>query len=108
MQVVVLDFIRQPPARKFPMNISIDKPAIYQIRVKGLLDARWSKRLGGLSVTPIEFGPKRKETLLKGQVADQATLFGVLLALYDMRLPLISVFCLDEISQENEVGMGDQ
>lgn len=78
------------------MDISIDKPATYHIRVKGYLDERWSKRLGGLTVNPMQIGEKTLVTHLSGQVADQATLFGVLLALYDMRLPLISVFCENE------------
>ena len=34
-------------------------------------------------------------TTLEGQLVDQAALFGVLVALYNMRLPLISVECLD-------------
>ena len=83
------------------MDISLDKPATYHIRVKGYLDERWSRRLGGLNVTPVENDQQMTVTHLNGQVADQAALFGVLLALYDMRLPLLSVFCEDENNFEN-------
>jgi hypothetical protein len=38
---------------------------------------------------------KKAVTTLSGPVIDQAALFGVLKALYDMRLPLLSVECLD-------------
>jgi len=72
------------------------------------LDRRWSKRLGGLVVTPIKINQKKVTTLLSGQVADQAALFGVLLALYDMRMPLISVFCLDEITTDDEIAIGNE
>ncbi len=89
------------------MEISLDKPATYHIRVKGYLDERWSKRLGGLIVTPIQIGSQKTVTHLSGRVADQAALFGVLLALYDMRLPLISVFCEDDFLAESEMSMGD-
>ena len=89
------------------MEILFEKPTIYHIRVKGHLDEHWSKRLGGLTVTPIEIGPKKTITHLSGQVADQATLFGVLLALYDMRLPLLSVYCEDDAPSENEITFGE-
>ena len=79
------------------MDILLEKPTTYHIRVKGHLDERWSKRLGGMIVTPIEVSSQKIVTQLSGQVADQATLFGVLLALYDMRLPLLSVFCEDDL-----------
>ena len=89
------------------MELSLDKPATYHIRVKGHLDECWSKRLGGLTVTPIKFDPLQTVTHLSGQVADQATLFGVLLALYDMRLPLISVVCEDDSLAESKMNVSD-
>lgn len=64
-----------------------DKPCIYQIRVKGLLDGGWSDFFDGLkiSVQPDD------ETLLSGPVADQAALHGVLAKVRDLGLPLLSV-----------------
>ena len=75
--------------------LTVDQPAIYCIRVVGHLDENWSTRLGGLDINPSGYQGKRDITTLSGLIIDQAALFGVLKALYDMRLPLLSVECLD-------------
>ena len=64
-----------------------NEAAAYEIRVGGRLDARWSQRLGGLSVHPTPGG----DTLLTGTVADQAALYGLLRRLRDLGLVLIAV-----------------
>ena len=63
----------------------IASAADYQIRVKGLLDKKWSEWFGGFLVTPQENG----ETLLLGKVADQAELFGILAKINNLGLPLL-------------------
>jgi hypothetical protein len=63
-----------------------DKPAIYQIRVKGVLDEEWSNWFDGLTVTWQD-----DETLLTGPVRDQAALHGLLARVRDLGLPLLSV-----------------
>ena len=70
---------------------NLDTPGTYRIRVKGYLDSSWSDRLAGLSITPTGLGDESVETTLYGQVIDQAALAGVLSALYDLHLPLLSV-----------------
>ena len=65
-------------------------PMVYQIRVKGLLGPEWADWFGGLSVVPGENG----ETILVGQIADQAALYGVLRKVRDLGMPLLSVGCL--------------
>ena len=76
-------------------DLTIDRPATYCIRVAGFLDQTWSDRLAGLEIACDE-GPGRKAvTTLSGLLIDQAALFGVLNALYDMRLPLLSVECVE-------------
>ena len=60
---------------------------IYRIKVKGHLDRRWTEWFGGLTITLEDNG----ETLLTGQVADQAALHGLLRKVRDLGLPLISV-----------------
>jgi hypothetical protein len=62
-------------------------PAIYEIRIEGHLDPCWSEWLEGMTITPLVTG----ETLLSGQVVDQAALFGLLTRMRDMNLNLISV-----------------
>jgi hypothetical protein len=64
-----------------------DKPCIYQIRVKGLLDSEWSDFFDGLSIIV----QPDDETLLSGPVPDQAALHGMLAKVRDLGLPLLSV-----------------
>jgi hypothetical protein len=73
------------------MDITIGSPANYEIRVVGKLDENWSNRLGGLMITSSILNNQRVITTLKGNLIDQAALFGVLMTLYDLRLPLLSV-----------------
>jgi hypothetical protein len=63
-----------------------DEEAVYQIRVKGILDECWSDWFDGLTITPQD-----DETLLTGPVRDQAALHGLLARVRDLGLPLLSV-----------------
>lgn len=76
-------------------ELTVDQPATYCIQVVSYLDESWSARLGGLKIDPSRPEEKHAVTALSGQIIDQAALFGVLKALYDMRLPLLSVECLE-------------
>ena len=76
-------------------RLTIDCPASYRIQVVGVLDNHWSDRLGGMAITSSEKGAKKGITILSGVLIDQAALFGVLKALYDLRMPLLSVECLE-------------
>ena len=73
------------------MELKFDLPATYQIRVKGYLDDRWSDRLGGMTIKAIGEAEGAVQTILLGWLPDQAALCGVLIALYDLHLPLLSV-----------------
>jgi hypothetical protein len=64
-----------------------DRPAIYEIRIKGKLDARWSRWFANLTVVPQPDG----ECLLTGPIRDQAALYGAIGRLRDLGLVLISV-----------------
>jgi hypothetical protein len=59
----------------------------YEIRLQGRLDDRWSAWFDGMSIVSEPDGV----TVLRGEVADQAALHGVLVRLRDLGLPLISV-----------------
>ena len=75
---------------------SVGLPATYHIQVIGQIDENWSNRLGGLTITSTRSDDRQVITSLKGTLIDQAALFGVLMALYDSRLPLLSVEFLGE------------
>ena len=70
----------EPPGDQHPFGS-------VEIRVRGHLDARWSERLEGLTLSRQHDGT----TLIAGPVVDQAALFGVINQLRDLALPLISV-----------------
>ena len=61
--------------------------AVYEIRVKGHLDGRWSEWFDGLQITNLENG----EAMLSGDIVDQAALHGVLNKVRDLGLPLVAV-----------------
>ena len=62
-----------------------------EIRVKGMLDPEWSEWLENLAV----LNEKAGQTLLKGQITDQAVLYGILKKLRDLGLQLILVKVTD-------------
>ena len=76
-------------------KLKIDQSATYSIQVAGYLDESWSNRLGGLKISVSDPDENTLITTLSGALIDQAALFGVLKALYDMRLPLLSVECVE-------------
>jgi hypothetical protein len=57
------------------------------IVVQGHLDRSWSAELGGLRMTHEAEGVTR----LSGPLPDQAALFGVLLQLFHLSIPLVAV-----------------
>jgi hypothetical protein len=64
--------------------------ARYEIRVAGVLDARWAAWFNGLQVSG-----QGDETVICGPLADQAALHGVLTKVRDLGLCLLSVRRLD-------------
>jgi hypothetical protein len=67
---------------------TFDGPAVYSVRVKGVVDAAWASYwFEGFHVTPLP----NDETLLTGQVADQSALLGLLSRIQGLGLPLLSV-----------------
>ena len=72
------------------------RSTVYQIRVKGHLDDRWSDWFDGLTITLEANG----DTLLTGPVVDQAALYGLLKKVHDLGLPLISVNPVEPNAEE--------
>jgi hypothetical protein len=60
---------------------------VYQIRVKGHLNSRWSGWFEGLAISHQDDGT----TLLTGTVIDQPALHGLFVKIRDLGLPLVSV-----------------
>ncbi len=68
------------------------QPACYRFRVKGHLRSSWSDWLEGLTILQEPDG----DTLLTGDLLDQAALHGILMKIRDLGLVLISVERLSE------------
>jgi hypothetical protein len=59
----------------------------YEIRIQGHLASRWSAWFDGMEITAADDG----STLIRGQVADQAALHGLIQKVRDLGLPLLSI-----------------
>ncbi len=75
---------------------------IYEIRIKGHLDNSWAHTFEGMTMILLPGG----ETLLRGEVADQAALQGLLERIYNYGLTLLLVRKVEydpqDISQGSE------
>ena len=74
-------------SNKPPSQIEPDYPLVYQFRLAGHLDQRWVDWFDGLKIALDEHG----QTILSGEIKDQAELQGVLKKIYNLGLKLISV-----------------
>jgi hypothetical protein len=75
----------------------MDKPYIYEIRVEGQLNDRWSDWFEGLSIHNETDG----ETTMNGTLIDQSALLGVLIKLQALNFQIISVERLSGKELEN-------
>ena len=60
---------------------------IYEIKISGHLDPKWTDWFNGFRIVP----QANDETLLSGAVEDQAALHGLLAKIRDLGLTLLSV-----------------
>jgi hypothetical protein len=79
-------------------KLTLDRPAIYQIKVPGELGTSWSDWGSGMTIVVENEQDSQSDshpvTTLTG-ILDQAALQGLLRRLYALGLPLISVICVD-------------
>ena len=73
---------------------TLDRPAVYRIKVPGRLDSNWCDWVGDMTITVESQKGMPPVTVLTGAL-DQAGLHGLLRRLYTRGLPLISVVCVD-------------
>ena len=78
------------------MDTSTSIAKVYEIRLKGHLEARWGQWFDGLTITLEESG----NTLLSGPLADQAALHGILKKVRDLGLTLLSVNSVEPDTKE--------
>jgi hypothetical protein len=87
---------------KSHQRLGLSRPVTYQIKIQGRLDEYWSEWFDDLTVTYDE----QDDTILTGQVADQAALHGVLKKVRDLGLPLISVNLVEPKAPATPTGRG--
>jgi hypothetical protein len=81
-----------------PTTASSHEAAIYEIRLKGHLDARWASQLAVTGLANQGDGT----TVLQLAVVDQSGLHGLLQRIRDLGLPLISVTRIDPAAPADE------
>jgi hypothetical protein len=69
-------------------------PVLYEIRVVGALDSSWSELAEDLSLT-VAYEGGRPVTVLRVVVLDQAALAGLLEALFQLNITVLSVEALE-------------
>lgn len=65
----------------------MNNPARYEIRIQEELSPSWSEWFDGLTIETNSTG----ETVLSGQLPDQAALLGILNMIHDLNLKITSV-----------------
>ena len=75
----------------------------YEIRVNETLENRWSYWFEGMEVLPISEGNHVSGTLLRGNLPDQAALFGILSQLRNLNLTLIEVKRINRLASNLNV-----
>ena len=80
---------------KYQQSINRLEPAVYRIRIQGILDKNLSDYYGGMMIEQ-EGEPKHyAKTILMGKLSDQSALIGVLNSLHDIGYPILSVEYLE-------------
>ena len=75
---------------QFPL-LPMDMPATYRICITGCLERNMAERLWGMTASPIEGNGEPEQTVLVGEVVDQAALIGIMNALYNSGHTVVSV-----------------
>ena len=70
----------------------------YKIKVKGCLPCRFSKWLNNLHIKNVE----DCETVIEGKIEDQSALYGILMKIRDLGMPLIYLEKLDDKVDEKK------
>ena len=67
-----------------------------EVRVKGVIEKKWADWFEGLTISTLS----ANETVLVGELSDQAALYGLLARLRDLRFDLRSVQVCETVGQQ--------
>jgi hypothetical protein len=74
--------------------INLYQPAEYRIELQGRLDPNWTNSFSGMTMSSQTTPGGFTTTTLRGIVADQSSLHGMLNHIRDLGIPLLAVECL--------------
>ena len=76
--------------KQFPPS-QMDISATYRICVIGVIESSMAERFWGMTAVPVEQTDELEQTALVGEVADQTALVGIINALHNGGLTVVSV-----------------
>ncbi len=76
---------------KIESEFSFQKPAIYKIKVEGVLKENWIEKFQGLKIRNESSLSGKPISVLSGKINDQSALSGLLNMLYDYNMTILSV-----------------
>ena len=76
---------------KIESEFSFQKPAIYKIKVEGVLKENWIENFQGLKVNIEGSLSGNPVSVLTGKINDQSALSGLLNTLYNFNMTILSV-----------------
>ena len=76
---------------KIESEFSFQKPAIYKIKVEGVLKDNWSEKFQGLRISIERSLSGKPVSVLTGKINDQSALAGLLDTLYNFNMTILSV-----------------
>ena len=76
-------------------------PAVYCIKVQGAIDERYAGYFGDMVISNEKKAGDRISGMLTGSLKDQSELMGVLNALHNLHLPIVSIQTLDKKSEQH-------
>ena len=83
----------------------LDTRCRYRILINGTLDAGWSNRLGGMTISAARLAGGTPTTTLIGELADQSALVGVLNTLHDLGIPLVAMERIDDEAEDRPASL---
>ena len=76
-------------------------PAVYCIKVQGVIDERYAGYFGDMVISTEQKAGDRISGMLTGSLKDQSELLGVVNALHNLHLPIVSIQKLEK-NQDNK------
>ena len=88
-------------------RVNMFDPAVYRIRISGMLTESWSEYFGAQSISIEEDRAGQSTTTLISEPVDQAGLVGMINHLNGLGLPVLSVSCVQAPAKDQPAEKGN-